>query len=106
MAWAIELVTTGNMLSAQEALAIGLVNRVVPHTALLDEVEATARIIAAKGPLAVKRAKQSVRASQELPLKDNNALEIRLFGECFATADQKEGMGAFVDKRAAVFKGE
>jgi enoyl-CoA hydratase len=105
VARAIEMVTTGNLMSAAEALAIGLINRVVPHATLLDEVDAVARTIASKGPLAVSRAKQSLRASQELPLSQHNALEIRLFGECFATADQKEGMAAFVEKRPAVFKG-
>ena len=105
LARAIEMVTTGQMIGAEEALRIGLVNKVVPHAELWREVKATAELIAAKGPVAVGYAKRSLRASLELHLEEQNKLEIELFGSCFATQDQKEGMKAFLEKRAAAFTG-
>ena len=105
VARALEMVTTGMVVGADEALRMGLVNRVVPADRLMAEVEATARTIAAKAPLAVMRAKRAVRATADMHLGQQNELEIQLFSECFNTDDQKEGMRAFIEKRPAVFRG-
>ena len=105
VARAIEMVTAGANIFADEALRIGLVNRVCKPEELLTAARATAELIAAKGPLAVAAAKRSIRASQQLSLDENNRLEVELFGACFSSHDQKEGMLAFLEKRAAVFTG-
>ena len=106
VARAIEMVTSAETVGAAEALRIGLVNRVFPASELLTAAHATAEMIAKKGPIAVAAAKRSLRASQELSLEDNNKLEVQLFGQCFASADQKEGMLAFIEKRPATFTGK
>ena len=103
---ALELVTTARQVKADEALAIGLVTRVVPAAELRDAGLAVARTIAAKGPVAVRLAKQAVQRGQALDLASACNLETSLFALAFATADQKEGMRAFVEKRAALFRGE
>jgi enoyl-CoA hydratase len=103
---AMELVLTGDLIDAQEALRIGLVNKVFAPDQLLAETRKTAEKIASKGPLAVAAARKAVRKSQELPLSSGNDLEAELFALLFATADQKEGMKAFLAKRPAVFEGK
>ncbi len=105
MARALELVTTGVIINAEEALRIGLVNKVVPAAELMDAVKAVAETICQKGPVAVANAKRSIRASLETSLSDNNRIEINAFGHCFTTEDQKEGMRAFLEKRPAKFQG-
>lgn len=105
VAHALELCATGEIISAGEALRIGLVNKVVPAAELLATARATATKIAEKGPLAVAAAKRAIRATEELPLSEGIQLEIRTFASCFATADQKEGMAAFIAKRPARFEG-
>ena len=102
---AMELVTTGRQVRAEEALAIGLVTQVVPPTALMETGLAAARSIAAKGPLAVKLAKQAVQRGADLDLANACAYETAQFALAFATADQKEGMRAFLEKRPARFSG-
>jgi enoyl-CoA hydratase len=106
VARAMELVLTGEMIGADEALRIGLVNKVVPATELLTETKKIAEKISQKGPIAVKLARQAVRASEELPLTEGNRLERELFSLTFASDDQKEGMRAFLEKRAAKFEGK
>lgn len=101
---ALELCFTGDTIDAAEALRIGLVNRVVPAAELLPAAIATAKKIAAVGPLAVAAAKRVMLAGADLPLSQANALEIDAFAGLFATADQKEGMAAFLAKRKAEFK--
>ncbi|MCL6638144.1 MAG: enoyl-CoA hydratase/isomerase family protein [Firmicutes bacterium] len=101
-----EILFTGDMYDAQAALKMGLVNHVVPAGELLDFCKAMAGRIAAKGPVAVRLTKEAVNQGLEMDLEKAFALEADLFGLCFATADQKEGMGAFLEKRKAVFKGE
>ena len=101
---ALELLITGRQIKANEALTIGLVNHVYPVDALMDEALAMARLIAAKAPIAVRLAKEAVQRGQDLDLDNACALESQLFALCFSTADQKEGMKAFVEKRKAEFK--
>lgn len=100
-----ELIYTGKMIGAEEALRLGLANAVFEPDALLAAAAATAADIATKGPLAVAAAKRLIRDGADLPLPDANRLEQLAFGEAFKTADQSEGMGAFLEKRAPVFKG-
>jgi enoyl-CoA hydratase len=91
------------MIDAAEALASGLVARVFPADTFMDEVMKTANTIAGYGRVAVAAAKEAVNAAQETPLGEGVRTERRLFLPLFATADQKEGMRAFAEKRAANF---
>lgn len=102
---ALELVTTARQVKAEEALAIGLVTEVVPGPALLERGMVVARTIAAKGPVAVRLAKQAVQRGQDLDLANACAYETAAFALAFATKDQQEGMRAFLEKRAARFSG-
>lgn len=101
---ALELLLTGEMIDAREALAIGLVNRVVPGEALPQEARRLAAAIAAKGRIAVRRCKLAVDRGLEMNFDEACSLEAELFGRCFATQDQKEGMGAFLEKRPPRFR--
>jgi len=103
---AMELVLTGAQISAQEMAVAGLVNRVYPADQLMDEARKLARQLAAKAPLALRLAKESVLHAFEVPLEDGLDYERRNFALLFATEDQKEGMRAFVEKRPPTFKGE
>jgi enoyl-CoA hydratase len=103
---AMELVLTGDLIGADEALRIGLVNKVVPAAELMAEAKKCAEKIASKGPLAIAYARRSVRKSVELSLSSGNDLEAELFALLFATQDQKEGMKAFLEKRPAKFEGK
>lgn len=100
-----EMVFTGDMYDAATAKARGLVCDVVPREKLLEHVKAVANRIASRGPVAITAAKQAIRRGQDLPLDHANLIEQQAFGLLFDTADQKEGMAAFVEKRAAQFKG-
>ena len=102
---ALELVTTARQIKAEEALAIGLVIQVVPAAELRERGMAIARTIAAKGPVAVRLAKQAVQRGQDLDLANACAYETAAFALAFATTDQQEGMRAFLEKRAAKFSG-
>ena len=101
---AMELVLTGRMMDAAEAERAGLVSRVVPLDKLQDEALAAALTIAGYSQIAVMAAKEAVNKAFEGTLADGMAFERRLFHALFATADQKEGMAAFVEKRPAQFK--
>ncbi len=103
---ALELIMTGNMIKADEACQIGIANRVVPHDQLLEMAKDMARIIIGKGSYAVRLAKEAVRNGLEMDLDKANQYEAELFSLCFASADQKEGMAAFLEKRPAVFTGQ
>ena len=103
---ALELILTGEMIDAAEAYRIGLANKVVPLDQLLDTTKKMASAIISKGSYAVQLAKEAVHNGLELDLDRANQYEAELFGLCFATADQKEGMEAFLEKRQAKFKGE
>ncbi len=102
---AMELVLTGRMMDAAEAERSGLVSRVVPADKLLDEAMTAARKIASQSPLAAMLNKELVNAAFETTLDAGVKLERRLFHSLFAFDDQKEGMGAFVEKRKPQFKG-
>jgi enoyl-CoA hydratase len=101
-----EILFTGEMINAERAYEIGLVNRIVDATELLDEAKKMARTIASNSPLGVCFAKKAVNEGTNLDLKRAVSLEAELFGSLFSTKDQKEGMFAFLEKRQAVFKGE
>jgi enoyl-CoA hydratase len=103
---ACELLLTGDMIDAAEAYRIGLANKVLPAAELLPAARKLAATIAAKGQLAVGFAKAALRNGLETDLTRACAYEADLFGLCFATADQKEGMQAFLEKRPAQFTGK
>jgi enoyl-CoA hydratase len=101
-----ELIFTGEPVDAEEALRIGLCDAVVDPGELLARARQTADKIATKGPLAIAEAKRVMHNGQSLPLPDACAMEAHAFASLFDTADQKEGMKAFVQKRPAVFEGK
>jgi len=101
---AMELVLTGNNLSAVDAERAGLVSRVVPATELLSEATKLAEKIASHSQLTVAMAKEAVNESYELTLQEGIKFERRLFHSTFGTHDQKEGMNAFVEKRNPVWE--
>jgi len=103
---AMELLVSGRQVRADEAMQIGLANHVYPKDELLEQGLALARTIAAKGPLAVRLTKRAVQRGQDLDLENACILESQLFALCFSSADQKEGMAAFVEKRPARFQGQ
>ncbi|MEW6723895.1 MAG: enoyl-CoA hydratase-related protein [Bacillota bacterium] len=98
-----ELIYTGEMIGADRAKEIGMVNAVFPTEELLEQTRAAARKIAAKGPLAVRAAKEAIRRGLELELEQGCQLESRIFGRIFGP-QQKEGMQAFLEKRAPKFQ--
>jgi enoyl-CoA hydratase len=102
---ALQLLLTGEIIDAQEAYRIGLVNRVVPANDLLAAATATMQIILANGPLALAHCIEAVNAGYDLPLADALTLEATAFGLLAATDDKREGTRAFLEKRAATFKG-
>ena len=103
---ALELLLTGEMVDAQEALRIGLVNRVVPKDKLMAEAEALVRKMIANGPVALRFTLEAVNSGLELPLAEAQYLEATLFGLICTTADMKEGTQAFLEKRPAKFTGK
>jgi enoyl-CoA hydratase len=103
---AMQLVLTGEMISAEEAHRIGLVNEVTAPGELVARAEAIAQKIIANAPLAIQYAMEAVNHGLDLPLAEGLYLEAALFGVCCATEDKKEGTTAFLEKRAATFKGK
>jgi enoyl-CoA hydratase len=102
---ALELCTTGRMVKADEALRIGLVNHVVAPSELAHKGLELARLIAAKGPVAVKMTKHLIQRGQDIDLANANAMEADVFGLLCASDDKREGMTAFLDKRTPNFAG-
>ena len=102
---ALELLLTGNMIDAEEAARIGLVNRVVPAATLLDEARALLRVMLAQGPVARRLCLQAVDGALDLTVDDALALEATYFGDACASEDKAEGTRAFLDKRPSVFHG-
>lgn len=101
-----ELIYTAKIVNSQEALACGLINHVYPGENLLAEAKKLAVQIADQAPLAIGYCKQAINRGLEMDLDRGLELEANLFGLCFATVDQKEGMQAFLEKRKAEFIGE
>jgi enoyl-CoA hydratase len=102
---ALELLLTGEIIDAQEALRIGLVNRVVPADRLLPEAEAVLRSILANGPLAIRACLEAVDNGLEMTADQALLFEANYFGLLSATEDMREGTRAFVEKRKPSFKG-
>ena len=102
---AMQLVLTGEIITAREALRIGLVNEVTPPADLIPRAESIAQKILANAPLAVQHAVEAVNKGMEMTLAQGLALEADLFSACCRTEDKKEGTAAFLEKRAAQFKG-
>jgi enoyl-CoA hydratase/carnithine racemase len=102
---ALQLILSGEMISAQEAYRIGLVNEVVPATALRTRAEAILQQISANAPLSVKYALEAVDKGLETNQAEGLSLEAALFGLCASTADEAEGTRAFLEKRPAQFHG-
>ncbi len=102
---AMEVVLNDRKLTAEEALGYGLVNRVAPAESYLDEAIKMANEIGGRAPVAVQLGKEAVNKAFELSLSEGLHLERRLFAMLFATEDKKEGMAAFVEKRAPEWKG-
>ena len=103
---ALELLLTGEMVEAQEALRIGLVNKVVPRSRLVEESEALLRKMLANGPVSLRFIIEAVNAGLEMPLAEGQYLEATLFGLICATEDMKEGTKAFLEKRPPKFQGK
>ncbi len=100
-----EVCLTGEMITAEEAQRIGLVNRVYEPAELLPAAEAMAKKIIERAPLAVKYCMEAIERGVEMPLEEGLFLEATLFGLCCATEDRREGTKAFLEKRPAQFQG-
>ena len=105
-ALAMEMVLTGKFITAEQALQVGLINRVVPVELYLEEAFRLAADIAQLSPLAVKMAKESVLRAFDSTLEEGLHFERKNFYLLFASDDQKEGMQAFMEKRTPVFTGK
>lgn len=103
---ALQMLLSGEPISAQEAHRIGLVNEVVPQGELIPRAEAIAKKIIANAPLAIQYTLEAVNRGMEMPLAEGLFLEATLFSVACATEDKKEGTSAFLEKRTAVFKGK
>lgn len=101
-----ELLFTGRTVSADEALGLGLVNRVVPDEDLMREARRLAETIASKPPVAVTMTKLCLRHGLQMPLAEALSYEARCFEFLFSTDDHREGVAAFLEKRPASFKGK
>jgi len=101
-----ELLYTADIIGCEEAYRIGLVNKVVEESQLMDEAKKIAKKIASRGQIAVQLTKVAINEGLELDLDKAMSHEADLFALCFATEEQKEGMNAFVEKRPAEFSGK
>ena len=102
---AMEMILTGNSISAEEAYRLGLVNRVVPRERVMEEARKVAKEIASKPPISIRAAKEAILRAQDTTLVLGLAFERKAFYMLFATDDRKEGMKAFLEKRKPTFKG-
>jgi enoyl-CoA hydratase len=105
MGMAKELIFTGRMVSAEEAAAMGMVNRVCSSETLMEEVYKTAQAIAEKGVVSLRAAKKAVNNGMNVDLANGCEIELNEFALCFASQDSKEGTAAFLEKRKPQFKG-
>lgn len=103
---ALEILLTGDMVTAQRACEIGLVNRVVPAAELMAEAKKLAQALAAKAPIAVQYILEAVNQGTEMPFAAGEYLETTLFGTIASSADMREGTKAFLEKRRAVWQGK
>lgn len=103
---AAELLYTGDVIDAAEALRIGLVNHVVPAAELMDFAMSLAKKIASRGQISVQLCKKAMYEGVQVDIDRGLTIEADIFGICFATEEQKEGMKAFVEKRKANFTGK
>ena len=99
-----ELVYTGDVIDAKTALEIGFLNKVVPQDRLMAEAKALANKLLSKSSVALEYAKKCFNTGSDMSLSAGMAMDEAYFARCFATADQKEGMSAFLEKRKPVFK--
>lgn len=104
MGYAKEMIYTGKAIKADEALRIGLVNAIYEPEQLMTEAVALAEKMMANAPIAIKYAKEAINNEYDMIADDAILYENKMFGRCFATDDQKEGMTAFLSKRKAEFK--
>jgi enoyl-CoA hydratase len=102
---ALDLLLTGRMVDAREALDIGLVNRVVPAARLLEDTASLGQMLAEQAPAAVRTIIESVHRGFEMPFSEAASYEAALFGLVFSTEDMREGTQAFLEKRKPLFKG-
>ena len=103
---AMEMILTGDMVDAQTALSIGLVNMVFPAAELTEKTLEIAAKIAEKSPIATRLAKESVKLASRSNLDEGLRREVDLFALCFSSKDKDEGVAAFLEKRKPVFTGE
>ena len=103
---AMEMLLTGELITADEALAAGFINRIVPRDQILAEAEKTATLIAGNGPIAVQAIKKAVKANMGVPVKEALAKEVEIAMPVFMTKDAQEGPRAFKEKRPPAYKGE
>ena len=103
---ALEILLTGDMVTAQRAYEIGLVNRVVPAGELMAEAKKLAQALAAKAPIAVQYILEAVNQGTEMPFAAGEYLETTLFGTIASSEDMREGTKAFLEKRRAVWQGK
>ncbi|HAA90178.1 MAG: 3-hydroxybutyryl-CoA dehydratase [Thermoanaerobacterales bacterium 50_218] len=101
-----ELIYTGEIIDAQTAFQIGLVNHVVKQDELLSFAKELAKRIVGNAPLALRYAKEAINNGMEMDLERGLMLEANLFGVCFSSLDQKEGMKAFLERRKPSFQGK
>jgi len=101
---AIEMIAGGQMIDAEEALRIGLVNHVVPYSELIDKVNSLSRTILKNGPAAIGSAIRCIHKGYDEPLENALDIELNEFAELFETDEQREGTTAFIEKRKPNFK--
>ncbi len=101
-----EIIFTGDPVKAEEAFAIGLANRLYDSDSLLSEAQTLAKRICSRGPFSLRLGKEIIDAGYDIDLANACMMERDAFALCFSTEDQKEGMGAFVEKREARFRGK
>ena len=99
-----ELIYTGSIIKADEALNIGLVNKVVPLENLMEEAKAMATLISSNAPIAIKLSKDAIDRGLQVDIDRAIEIEAEDFGKCFDSEDQFEGMSAFLERRAKNFQ--